>query len=233
MKTTILCLFVVLVLSGCDSFDGPRGHQGQAGVEGVSVNTITPATSVFDPATLSLASHHTRTVYSTGTTTITQATAIVMFTGTYTDYSNAIASTDYHSLNAFLADPIENDLCGLWYWVQIGADWYLRADNALAYQAPHYPVIVSSFDANLNPNGHAGMDLCAQTCRADDKCVGAYYNAVADVPNMLICYLLLDVGTELDTDAEFEALSVQIPGFLSANMQFGGGLVGGIISVCD
>jgi hypothetical protein len=144
-----------------------------------------------------------------------------------------MATTDYSSLDAFLADPIENDLCGLWYWTQVGTDWYLRADNALAYQAPHYPLVISYTDLGGKPVTDAGTDLCAQTCRADDKCVGAYYNKVANVPNMLVCYLLLDVGHEIDTDLEFEALSVNIPGFLSANMQWGGGLVGGIISVCE
>lgn len=223
MKLFIV-LTILIVACGCE---GPQGPQGEAGTDCTCQSVSNSTTVTFDPSgDGSVTTNHGSTIYSTAGLL---GPRITIFTGTGADYFNALSSGNHASLNAYVADPIDTDLCGLWYWTNDGTNWQLHTDNAVAYRSYHVPSAVTDDSGNA----HMGMDKCMHDCQADSQCVGGFYNLVDGTTNTLVCVLVMDVGYEITTSSEFQAIDTQIPGMLMSNLQLVGAVDGGFFSICD
>lgn len=230
MRALTISIFSILFFCSCNEFEGPKGDTGQQGPAGTSCSNQSVSNQVnptFDPDTGTVTAAHTRTVYSTAGAI---GPRITIYTGTSADYFDALTSGDHNYLDSYVANPIDTDMCDLWYWVNSGGpDWQLHADNSVAYRATHMPSAVADEDGNA----HLGMDKCMHDCQADSQCVGGFYNAVEGTKNMLLCVLLMDAGLDIAPASEFQAIDTQIPGILVANLQLVGAVDGGFFSICD
>lgn len=275
MKKGFSVLICLILLTGCNLFEGSKGStgaQGTAGIDGTDgangtngiscwdlnengvkdvatedinrdglVNVmdcqpikVSQPVVTHDVDTNTISARHTRTMYNTaGGSTDSTATHLTVYTGTYADYTSAVNSKSYSDLNQYVASPVQNDQCGIWYWFEVTpGNWQLKADNANAYRVEHMPVATSGTDHDGNPVSHNGYEDCSSYCLSDENCVAAFYVQVNDFDGTLNCTLLYDVGNEITADYEFSAVDTMLPGYFVANMATSQPYVG-IISVCD
>lgn len=190
-----------------------------------SIN-LSPTTTLVDSGTQTITNQHSREVYSSGL-----GTGITLFTGTAADYASG--DGNWSILDVYAADPII-DPCGLWKWTETspGSGTYnLQAENSVAYNVKHM-LAIAFYSSDPSADAHFGYEQCQHACQSDSNCVGAFYSVEDGTDNSLNCKLLRDVGFEIDSATEFEALTTGEIGFTSGNIQ-NSPIYIGVISVCN
>lgn len=107
-----------------------------------------------------------------------------------------------------LLHPID-DGCGLWDWYTDDAGFvFIHAKDSYNYRTEFYNYMTREPDPN-DPNvsiPHPGYEHCLSACKEDKNCIGAYYNAVKDTGNSLVCKMLTKYTSPQPEAFQFNAI---------------------------